>query len=365
MERETATEPAEVWSEPVRGGYPDPGVLSLSGLERLRSWRKRGFPPPPLYHLTGAAIAGVGTGTAAGEMPASGWLAASNGLITGGTLAMVADIAFGCAVETELPAATTYTTAELSMSFLRPVKPDGMLSAHGQAIHAGRSVGLSEAFVLDGERLVAHGTSRLAMFPPLEGLPDPPPESGPFEPPPSPTPDPFLREPPRTQPAPEVWNELSGLEILRKQLAGELPRPPLHYLTGIEPVEVGDGAARVRMPASEWLASPTRTIQGGTIAMMADFAMLVAVQTTTGPGVATAGLDVKVNYLRPGIPDGRDLTAIAEIIHRGRTLAIARCEVSNADGKPIAIATGSAMHLPGRAADLGGDLELSGREDEG
>ncbi len=65
-------------------------------------------------------------------MPASGWLAASNGLITGGTLAILADIAFGCSVETELPPGTPYTTAELSLSFLRPARPDGMLTAEGR-----------------------------------------------------------------------------------------------------------------------------------------------------------------------------------------------------------------------------------------
>ena len=64
----------------------------------------------------------------------------------------VADIAFGCSIETQLPAATTYTTAELSLSFLRPATPPGTtLAAHGQAIHVGRSVALSEVFVLDRE----------------------------------------------------------------------------------------------------------------------------------------------------------------------------------------------------------------------
>src|SRR5919201_741125 len=132
-----------VWREEVRGGYPDPRLIALSGRERLEGWRRRSTPPPPLTHLTGAIPTGFGSGTAEARMPASAWLAASNGLITGGALAIVADIAFGCAVETELPPATPYTTAELSLSFLRPARPDGTLSAGGQAIHVGRSVGLS------------------------------------------------------------------------------------------------------------------------------------------------------------------------------------------------------------------------------
>jgi acyl-coenzyme A thioesterase PaaI-like protein len=111
---------AAVWTEPVRGGYPDPRLLGLPGRRRLECWRREIMPPPPLAHLTGAMPAGFGTGTAEARMPTSPWLAASNGLITGGVLAILADIAFGISVETALPAATPYTTAELSLSFLRP-----------------------------------------------------------------------------------------------------------------------------------------------------------------------------------------------------------------------------------------------------
>ena len=118
-------EAPKIWREPVRGSYPDRRLIALPGRERLKGWRTGLWPPPPLSHLTGARPTGFGSGTADAEMPASGWLAASNGVITGGTLALVADIAFGCSIETELPAATAYTTAELSLSFLRPARPGG------------------------------------------------------------------------------------------------------------------------------------------------------------------------------------------------------------------------------------------------
>jgi uncharacterized protein (TIGR00369 family) len=357
-------ETAEIWREPVRGGYPDPGMIALPGRQRLESWRRRLSPPPPLTHLTGARPVGFGSGTADAEMPASGWLAASNGLITGGTLAIVADIAFGCSVETELPAATPYTTAELSLSFLRPARPGGTLTAGGQAIHVGRSVGLSEAFVLEqqSERLIAHGTSRLTIFPPLDPAPDPPADLEPWEPAAHEVPDPYLRPPPDGVIPQETWQELAGAEILRRQLAGELPAPALHHLMGLRPVQIGDGEATFAMPSTEWLASPTRRVQGGTIVMLADFAMLAAVQTTTAAGLAFAGLDVKVNFLRPVACDGRELAARAEVVHAGRTIAITRATVTNADGRPVALATGSSMYLPGRPASLG-EVELGAREE--
>jgi uncharacterized protein (TIGR00369 family) len=366
MERAEAREVAEVWREPVRGGYPDPRLMAWPGRRRLECWRRGIMPPPPLFHLTGAKPTGFGTGTAEAKMPASPWLAASSGSITGGALAILADIAFGLSIETELPAATPYTTAELSLSFLRPARLGAMLSAGGQAIHVGRSVGLSEVFVIEEEsdRLIAHGTSRLTIFPALDQVPDPPETIDEYVAEPRDSPDPYLRPPPGGVIPQEVWAELSGAEILGRQLAGELPPPPIHHLTGLRLTEFGEGWATFALPCTEWLASPTGRLQGGTIAMLADFAMLGAVETTTPAGLAFAGLDLKVNFLRPVMPGDGDLVARGEIVHSGRTLAITRATVTNPEGKAVMLATGSSIYLPGRPASLG-EVELSEQGDEG
>src|SRR5262249_32539990 len=131
---------------------------------------------------------------------------------------------------------------------------------------------------------------------------------------------------------------------LEAQLRGELPQPPLHHLTGVRVTEVGDGEATVAMPATEWLCSPARTVQGGCTAMLADAAIQVAIQSTTSAGVAFDPLAHKVNYLRPIVPDGREIVARAAIVHRGRSIAIANAEVTDADGARVALATGSGMY---------------------
>ncbi len=345
----------DAWREPVRGGYPDPGVLSLPGIERLRRFRMLGSPPPPLFHLTGAQPISFADGTADAAMPASPWLVNSAGVIGGGTLAILADIAFGVSVETQVPAATPYTTAELSLTFLRPARPGGRLSAAGQAIHVGRTTGLSEVFVLDvDDRLLAHGTSRLAILPKLNELPEAPDGPVPYDQVEYDTPDPYQREPVAGGlVSPEMWRELSGAEVLAMQISGELDPPPIHHLTGLRLGSATNGTSRMVMPAHEWLASPSGRLQGGTLAMLADAAMQVAVVSTAPAATAVAGIDLKVNFLRPGIVDGRDLVATAEVVHAGRTLAITRAQVTNADGKPVALATGSSMYLHDRPASLG------------
>jgi uncharacterized protein (TIGR00369 family) len=359
MDPAAPTDAQDVWREEVRGGYPDPRLLALSGLERMETFRRRQAPAPPLHHLTGSTPVRFGSGTADATMPATGWLLNSAGVIGGGTLAIVADIAFGLAVQTEIPAATSYTTAELSLTFLRPIHAGPTIRASGQAIHVGRRVGLSEVFILaDGpERLLAHGTSRLSISAPRDDIPPLPEEIPLLEPPSFPTPDPYLREPPAGVIPQATWDELDGLEVLRRQIAGELPPPPIHRLTGMRGVEATEGSATMVLPLTAWLTSPAGTVQGGVTAMLADASMMAAALTTAPRGTTIAGLDLKVNYLRPVFADGSELVSRAQIVHSGRTIAIVRAEISNADGKPAAVATGSAMYLADRPASLG-EVEL-------
>src|SRR6185369_2479764 len=100
---------------------------------------------------------------------------------------------------------------------------------------------LSEVFIRRGDdALVAHGTSRLFIFPPVpqEG------EAPPLTPPPEEhqeLPDPYLRPVEGGTLSPEELDAASGLALLERQLAGELPRSPVDNLTGIRLVEAEDG----------------------------------------------------------------------------------------------------------------------------
>jgi uncharacterized protein (TIGR00369 family) len=334
-----------IWTEPVRGGFPDPRLFGLPGMEQIRSYLRRQVPPPPIHHLTGMIPTDAGAGSATFEMPATAWLQPPTGYVTLGVLAMLADGGLGCAIQTVLPPATPYTTSDLSLSFLRPVEPDGRtLRAPGRVIHAGRSLGLADTLIADAEgRPVAHGTTRCFFLPPIDPPPAPPDELEVYEVPARDVPDPYLR-PVAGRPLPqEDWDRLSGLEVMRGLMAGDLPAPPFSHLTGIRPVDVGEGSCSFVLPATAWLASPSGFVQGGAIAMLADTAMAGAVQTTCPPRTAYTPLDLKVNFVRPVYPDGRDLEGRARVTHRGRTMAVASAELFNADGKMVAVATGTAL----------------------
>jgi uncharacterized protein (TIGR00369 family) len=339
-------------------------MFGLDGLEQIRAFVGGQMLLPPIGRLTGLQPTAAGSGTAEFTLPASGWLAGPAGPIPGGVLTILADGALGCALQTKLGPATPFTTSELSITQLRPVHPrPGLLSASAQVIHRGDAVGLTEAFVIEegSDRLIAHLTSRLAIFPQHDPVPEPPAERPLLYPPADLDSDPWRRPVQGEVLGQEVWAELSGREVLRRQAAGELPPAPLQMLTGLAPRRAEEGSASFELPASEWLNSPGRRLQGGAIAMIAEAALVGAVQTTAPAGTAIAPLDCKVNFLRPVPGDGRQLTATGRIEHAGRRIAIAGAEVIDEEGNRVALATGSSMYLPGHPADLG-EIEL-GRED--
>ncbi|HEV3473804.1 MAG TPA: PaaI family thioesterase [Actinomycetota bacterium] len=341
-------EPA-IWQEPVRGGHLDPRVFGLSGLEQLRAFFRGLGPPPPLAHLTGMFPIEVDEGKATFTMPATDWLISPPGYIQLGVLAMLADAALGCAIQSTLPPATPYTTSDLTVTFLRPVVADGRtLVARGRVIHSGRSLAVSDVEIsYEDDHPVAHGTSRCFILDPIDPAPDPS-EVEPVQIPQYDTPDPYLRPVEGRALTQAEWDAMTGLEVFEGFIAGKLPPPPITHLTGLVPTAAAEGTSTFALPTSPWLTSPLGTVQGGATALLADTVLGTAVQTTLPARSTYTPLDVKVSFLRPVFADGRDLVGTGTVEHRGRTLAVANAEIRNADGKKVAVATGSSLIREGQ-----------------
>jgi uncharacterized protein (TIGR00369 family) len=324
----------------------------LAGPERARVFAERLLPRPPISHLFGLMPVERNGDEAVFTMPASPWLQTSFGVFFASTAVLVADAPFGSALVPSMTPGMYGTTSEVSMSFLRPASPSsGVLTARARKVDAGRTLGLSEARVTDARgRLLAHGTSRYVF---LELDPPPPaPEITQYEEPDYDTPDPYERPVQGGLIPLDVWRTRTGLDVLRAAAAGDLPRAPFAYLFGCSLTDIQEGSVVSNMPASRWFASPARTIYGGVTAYFADTAITAAIQTTLPANTVSALVDLKVNYTRPAIPDGRPLRARASVVHRGQRMAVARADLINADDKTYAIATGSAMILEGRVWDI-------------
>jgi len=354
-----------IWEEPVRGFYTDPGqFVTLSGLDLLRSLLEGGL-GPPIRYLFGLAPTSVEPGAVTFTMPVTDWLLFPQGVVSGATLAILVDAPLGCTVQTALPPATPFTTAEISLRFLRTVVPQsGTLTAKGRLIHAGKTTGVSLVEVTDeAGRVVAVTSTRCAILPRVE-VPWEVIEQALKNPlrllePDWPSPHPYERPAAGEVLPQEIWDSTDGLGVLRSLIAGDLPAPPVVHFCGIVPVDAEAGRTAWTMPASEWLCAPIQgRLYGGAIAMLAGTAIDGAVQTTLPAGTAFGPVDLKVYFLRPVAPDGRDLMARGTVIHRGRSMAIGTSEVFDADGKKVAVATGSSVILPGRPATVTTELTL-------
>ena len=346
------------WREPVRGGYLDPAELVLPGSEQLRGMLDGRSPQPPLSRLTGMRITGVGDGTASFELPLTEWLCSSRGTISLGPLTVPADAAMACAIMSCLPPETGLTTSELSLRMLRPVRPGGTVTARASVIELGSTLALAEASVTEGHgALVAHATSLCVLLSlpatrsAADGTASPPSDeaaaSSTHDDDAGALPDPWQRTA-LGEPVPTATSErLTGLEVMREQIADTLPRPPIHHLTGLTLVAADAGTATFSLPAGEWLCAPPRgRVQGGAVGVLAEAAITGAIQTTLPTRATPAPVDLKVNYLRPLAANGALAAATATVVHAGRRLAVASAQVHDSTGKLVAVATGSAMVLP-------------------
>jgi uncharacterized protein (TIGR00369 family) len=359
----TSSDPP-IWEEPARGFYTDPGqFVALSGLDFLRSLVEGGSLPAPIGYLCGLRLSAVEPDSATFMLPVTDWLLPPQGVVSGATLGLLVDAPLGCTVQTALPPATPFSTAEISLSFLRTVVPrSGTLTARGRLIHAGKTIAVSQVDVTDDAgRLLAVTSSRCAILPRIaapwemveQALKNPPRLAEPKWP----TPNPWQRPVDGEVLPQEIWARMSGLDVLRGLIRHELPAPPLNHIFGIAPLDAKEGRTRWKMPASEWLCAPVKgRLYGGATAFLAGTAIDGAVQTTVPAGTAFAPVDLKVYFLRPVSPDGRDLVAQGTITHRGRSVVIGASEVFDADGKKIAVASGSALILPGRPATVTTEL---------
>jgi uncharacterized protein (TIGR00369 family) len=141
---------------------------------------------------------------------------------------------------------------------------------------------------------------------------------------------------------------MTGLDLVQLWRKGERAPAPNCSLLGLGFSDAAEGVVTLSMPASPWFCSAFGTFYGGALSALADAAINAAVTTTLPPASSFATLDLKMNFLRPVMPDGRDLVARATVEQRGRTIAVSTARIDDADGKRVAMASGSAMISEGR-----------------
>jgi uncharacterized protein (TIGR00369 family) len=132
---------------------------------------------------------------------------------------------------------------------------------------------------------------------------------------------------------------MSGLDLMRAIMAGDVPPPGFAITLGIEPTAFSEGRAIFALTPGPEHLNPLGAVHGGIVSTLLDSAMGCAVHTTLGPGETFTTLDLDVRFVRP-VRAGQGLvTAEATVVHAGRQTATAEGRVLDADGVLYAHAT--------------------------
>lgn len=211
-----------------------------------------------------------------------------------GSIGVLADNILGYALISQAPAEQWSVSTEISLDFLRPLPGNGTwLSARGRTVHTGPATGLAEGSVFGQDGQLIARSRQWGRF--------------------------VGREP-----APVTSGEVrSGGHATAGLLAGLR-----------QEIGAAEGQARLRFDVADELVNPHGTLHGGVTLWAAGLVAGAALATLT---TALDPASITVSYLRP-LPH-RDVAEFrAEVVSRGRSLALTRVTGLNRAGKPCIVA---------------------------
>jgi len=148
------------WEDPLRATE---AAASMSGLEFMRAIADGSLPPPPVARMLGMSLVEVGEGSALFSFEPQEWMYNPIGSVHGGVAATLLDSCMGCAVHTTLPAGARYTTTDIQVRYLRPMRAgQGPVLAEGRVVHSGSRTATAEGrlyLAQDEDAVLAHGST--------------------------------------------------------------------------------------------------------------------------------------------------------------------------------------------------------------
>lgn len=139
-----------------------------------------------------------------------------------------------------------------------------------------------------------------------------------------------------------------GLSFLRGIIEGTKPAPPFAEAMDFELVEAEEGRVVFIGTPSVRFFNPLGTIHGGWTATILDSAMACAAHSTLKPGEGYTTLEMKLNYVRPLMPDRGTVRCEGRLIHRGNSIITTEGRLVDARGKLLAHGTETCLVFPAK-----------------
>jgi uncharacterized protein (TIGR00369 family) len=138
----------------------------LSGLEYMRQLLTGEREPSGMARLMNMRLVEVEEGRAVFAVEPDERHYNGLGIAHGGLAATLLDSALGCAINTVMPAGRVFTTLEMKLNYVRPMRREtGEVRCEAEVLHAGGRVATAEGRILDASgKLYAHGTATCMLF---------------------------------------------------------------------------------------------------------------------------------------------------------------------------------------------------------
>ena len=140
----------------------------LSGIEYMRKIMTGELPSSGMVDLLNLKLVEVSEGRAVFTVQPDERHYNGLGIAHGGLAATLLDSALGCAINAMMPAGKIFTTLEMKVNYVRPIRGErGVVRCEGNVIHAGGRVAIAEGRIMDEDgKLYAHGTATCILFRP-------------------------------------------------------------------------------------------------------------------------------------------------------------------------------------------------------
>jgi uncharacterized protein (TIGR00369 family) len=136
-----------------------------------------------------------------------------------------------------------------------------------------------------------------------------------------------------------------GLSFLRGIIEGRHPGPPFADAMDFDLAEADEGRVVFIGRPSPRFFNPLGTIHGGWTATILDSAMACAAHSTLKAGEGYTTLEMKLNYVRPVMPESDIVRCEGKLIHRGGSVITSEGRLVDARGRLLAHGTETCMVL--------------------
>lgn len=147
-------------------------------------------------------------------------------------------------------------------------------------------------------------------------------------------------------PRPVAERTGSGLDYLRRIVAGEIPSVPIGDTLGFRVAAVESGRVVLKGNPDRRSYNLLGSVHGGWTASILDTAMALSTLSSLDATLGFTTLDIKITYVRPVTVESGEVTAEGRVIHGGRRVALCEATLTDAGGKLLAHGTGTCLILP-------------------